>query len=93
MVQEQKKKPLKFHKRFYIKITMKKKLIIVTLAIPAFICGILGFLSVFISAPLYHLFKPKYQLPLDKAWIDVAPISNYLWSRYTKFMSYCFKRT
>jgi hypothetical protein len=58
-----------------------KKIKAILLFLPCAILGMIGILGVFISAPLFQLFNPKYKLPSDKAWIDVAPITSWCWKK------------
>jgi hypothetical protein len=58
---------------------LRKYAVILFLFIPCFFAGFIGMFGVFLSAPIFILLNPKYKLPDDKAWIDVAPITSQCW--------------
>jgi len=65
-------------------------LLYIILFIPCSICGIVGFFGSFISIPLFKLFNPNYKKPNDKAWVDVAPITNKLFSVFGWYINSLF---
>jgi len=69
---------------------MERLLIIIFLFVPAILSGILGILSVYFSAAIYQLFNPRYVLPKNKAWIDVAPVSSQLFNFYVWYVNFLY---
>lgn len=57
----------------------------------AFFSGLIGFMLMFISVPLFMLFNPNYELPEDKAFIDVAPVASSFYKFYENYMFKHFK--
>lgn len=49
------------------------------LLLPVCFASSLTVVIVWIETPIFRLFNPKYKLPQDEAWIDVAPISKSLY--------------
>jgi hypothetical protein len=62
---------------------MKKRTVIaIILFLPCILIGLIGMLGTYISYPIFILFNPKYELPNDKAAIDIAPITKWFWQCY-----------
>lgn len=63
-----------------------KVILFFLLFVPALICGIIGMFGSFISAPIFIWFNPNYNLPHDKAWIDVVPVTSHCWRFYAWYI-------